>query len=311
MKEREWFKHDFEASSDTKLTTVRMKFGLRGVGAFWVLTEQIYKAGGALDLRSKGDMLAMCGFLGESDISDLLQFFLDIELFYLNESGCYTSKRVIQALEARQDKSIIYRANGSKGGAIAKQKKAIAKQTVATAKQSVAELELELDRDLDKDLEKNLATNAPASAREPVPPDMLQKPKPELIPGCDFARATQDALERFCRDHPDPAMRKHYFDQIDVWLFSQKKSVQSGCCIKRLRNWIARNQREKRDWFATNGPPRGGYSGKLSAEEQRKKNWEILEGKSHDERTGTSIFESDDGSIQILSANRGDGSTVG
>ena len=65
-------------------------------------------------------------------------------------------------------------------------------------------------------------------------------------------------------------------------------------------------------WVGLFAPdPPGRMGGKLSAEEQRKKNWEILEGKSHDERTGTSIFESDDGSIQILSANRGDGSTVG
>jgi len=47
------------------------------------------------------------------------------------------------------------------------------------------------------------------------------------------------------------------------------------------------------------GPPR-----KLTAEEQRQKNWEILEGKKNNESAGDcAIFESSDGSVQVVSGD--------
>ena len=64
-------------------------------------------------------------------------------------------------------------------------------------------------------------------------------------------------------------------------------------------------------WVGLFAPdPPGRMGGKLSAEEQRKKNWEILEGKGNESRTDNAIFESSDGGVQVFSANRGDGSVV-
>lgn len=65
-------------------------------------------------------------------------------------------------------------------------------------------------------------------------------------------------------------------------------------------------------WVGLFAPdPPGRIGGKLSAEELRKKNWEILEGKSNGSRTDDAIFESDDGGVSVFPANGGDSSVVG
>lgn len=306
MKEREWFKHDYSAASDLRIVALRSRFGMRGYGIYWALIEAMYLNGGYLALSLPFAIASFEGLLGEKNIIEVIEYAIEIGLFVRTEKGDVTSGRVQQALETRQQTSNAASTAG-KLSAASRQRSFNSRSTVVER----ASTEEKREEEIRSDLDKNLATNAPASAREAEPPESPPKPKPELIPGCDIARATPEALERFCRDHSDPEMRKHYFDQIDVWLFSQKKSVQSGCCIKRLRNWIARNQREKRDWFATNGPPRGLHSSKLSAEELRKKNWEILEGKSNGSRTDDAIFESDDGGVSVFPANGGDSSVVG
>ena len=64
-------------------------------------------------------------------------------------------------------------------------------------------------------------------------------------------------------------------------------------------------------WVGLFAPdPPGRMGGKLSAEEQRKKNWEILEGKGNESRTDDAIFESSDGGVQVFSADGGNGSVV-
>lgn len=77
--------------------------------------------------------------------------------------------------------------------------------------------------------------------------------KAELIGNSELARATPSALARFEADYPDSAMREHYYDEIDVWLQKQPVAVRSRCCVKRLRNWVRRDEKDKTGYFRLSG----------------------------------------------------------
>lgn len=39
-----WFKHDYDASSDPKLSALESKYGLAGIGLFWIVIEMLHCA---------------------------------------------------------------------------------------------------------------------------------------------------------------------------------------------------------------------------------------------------------------------------
>jgi len=305
---REWFPHDIGARNDSKILALRRKHGARGVGVYFMLLEIAYEHGGSIFARDDEEIETLEFDLREEGLRLMLETLVGIGLLEETEKGVFSSARIKEELSVRTTKT-----EARKAAAMQRWSKSDANAMQKHMQSTCNAMPLHNITLHNSTLHNNLAANAPASAREAGPPETPPKPKPDLIPGCDIARATPEALERFCRDHPDPEMRKHYLDQIDVWLGTQKKAVQLGCCIKRLRNWIARNQREKRDWFATNGPPGHTKFKQLPPPKTRlARNLEILGFRGQNGQNGdTEIFSSAFGGVASVCGGSGDSSSLG
>ncbi|MFD2890026.1 Lin1244/Lin1753 domain-containing protein [Chitinophaga cymbidii] len=100
MKERYWFKHDYNARLDPKLQRVLMKHGQAGKGVFWDLLEMLYEAEGYLSL-SDCDSYA---FNLRTDADTLLSIITDFDLFKQDDTR-FWNERILSAIETRQAKS--------------------------------------------------------------------------------------------------------------------------------------------------------------------------------------------------------------
>lgn len=94
-----YFKHDFNARSDSKISRLLMSLGWEGYGLYWAIVEKLYEAGGriendvdalAFDLRSTPDALSKI-------ISDFGLFFV--------EDGMIASKSVDRRIVEMSGKS--------------------------------------------------------------------------------------------------------------------------------------------------------------------------------------------------------------
>lgn len=51
-KDSYYFQHDFYARNDPKLVSLMARYGVKGVGIFWCIVENLYEQGGKLDMTS-------------------------------------------------------------------------------------------------------------------------------------------------------------------------------------------------------------------------------------------------------------------
>ncbi len=116
----EWFKHDSDASTDGKLSVLRMQHGSVAVDAYWYVLEQIYKyerpfsvsiAGADADGAEYSDsMRVLCGCMQVQceEMEALLRSMCELGLMGLVGGGCgleVMSRRADEALRAASAKS--------------------------------------------------------------------------------------------------------------------------------------------------------------------------------------------------------------
>ena len=100
MKDTIYFTHDCNARNDRKIVSLRMKYGVEGVGIFWCLVEMLYEEGGFLML-SECDRIA---FELQSQCDKILSVIRDFELFE-NDEKSFWSNSAIERIKIRDSKS--------------------------------------------------------------------------------------------------------------------------------------------------------------------------------------------------------------
>lgn len=115
MKDAFYFKHDYNASGDTKIVPMRMKMGAEGYGIYWMVVEKLYDARG----RLPRDYAALSWSLRvpPERIQHLVE---DYGLFY-SDRGRIACRRVDQQLA---DRSIVVE-NASRAGKISAAQRAL------------------------------------------------------------------------------------------------------------------------------------------------------------------------------------------
>ncbi|MDY6833798.1 MAG: DUF4373 domain-containing protein [Chloroflexota bacterium] len=99
MKDTFYFSHDCNARNDLKITRLRYKYGMEGVGIYWCLVEMLYEEGGYLMLSDceciANELRTQCDTLKSIIASDLFQ----------NDDEKYWSNSVLKRLEKQHEKS--------------------------------------------------------------------------------------------------------------------------------------------------------------------------------------------------------------
>lgn len=88
----DWFKHDINAHEDIKIRKLKRMHGMAAYGVYWELVELMYSKGGSLPEGSILDEIMLMG-IQEDDAQDMMESFLDLELFRCN-GGSWTSDRI-------------------------------------------------------------------------------------------------------------------------------------------------------------------------------------------------------------------------
>lgn len=96
----EYFSHDYNARTDTKLVKLFMKHNLKGIGAYWCIIEMLYEEGGYL-LLNEYDRIA---FELRTDSEFIKSIIEDFNLFKKDEDK-FWSDTAIDRLKQRAEKS--------------------------------------------------------------------------------------------------------------------------------------------------------------------------------------------------------------
>ena len=97
-----YFPHDFNARNDEKILKLYQHERLEGIGAFWLIIEMLYEAGGWLKLNYEDLCFSMR--LGKNKISLLKKVVENYELFEKKENQ-FTNSRVLRTLNYIKEKS--------------------------------------------------------------------------------------------------------------------------------------------------------------------------------------------------------------
>lgn len=98
-KETFYFSHDYNARSDLKLTCIKMKHGMAGIGIFWCLIEMLYEQDGYMPLQYDG-----IAFELRTDTNVIQSIICECGLFKYDKER-FWSESVLRRLEARNEKS--------------------------------------------------------------------------------------------------------------------------------------------------------------------------------------------------------------
>lgn len=309
---KEWFKHDFNASADLKMGLVRGKYGMRGVGIYWSLVELMYSSDGWLNLSKEIHWRGVEQFLGESSLQEVVTFFVEVELFEVKE-GKYTSLRVQQQLAERAEKSGIYRKNREQRQKKEEQTATIALQLYNNCTTKLTEREREREGELDKNLASNPLTPLQGETVESPEPKKPKKQKRELVT-CDSplpehldTAPVREALALYLESRRQNGHKP--------WTeFALKLACQEFIDPKRFASALDNSAR--RGWMKLVEPPgtsfqAGGRPARETAQERQQRQWAILDGsQQRGSESSKAVFESRDGSVQVLRGDGSDGPTV-
>lgn len=94
----EWFKHDTDAHDDIKIRKLIRMHGIQAYGLYWYLVELMYRNDGQMNRNNIEDECLLAG-MQEEDLPDLMDSFLDLELFEeISGTRTWTNRRVIAGL---------------------------------------------------------------------------------------------------------------------------------------------------------------------------------------------------------------------
>jgi hypothetical protein len=106
---KEYFSHDYNARSDTRMVKLQMKHGLAGLGAYWCIIEMLYEEGGYLPI----DEYARITFELRANYDTITSIIQDFELFK-NDGEKFWSESALKRLGKRAEISETARQNISK-----------------------------------------------------------------------------------------------------------------------------------------------------------------------------------------------------
>ena len=94
----EWFKHDVDAHDDIKIRKLIRMHGFQAYGIYWYLVELMYRNDGQMNRNNIEDECLLAG-IHEEDLPDLMDSFIDLELFEeISGTRTWTNRRVIAGL---------------------------------------------------------------------------------------------------------------------------------------------------------------------------------------------------------------------
>lgn len=87
-----WFKHDYHARHDQKLTELRQKCGYEGLGIFWCLLEIMCENASAMLLYNKCSALAYDLNIQEETLKKVIDTCIEIELFKKDDDTIFSER---------------------------------------------------------------------------------------------------------------------------------------------------------------------------------------------------------------------------
>jgi hypothetical protein len=101
----DYFSHDYNPRTDTKIRALIRKHGMRGYGLYWAIIEDLYSNGNSLEMDC--DALA---WDYREDCETVMSVVRDFDLFVIN-GDTFCSKSASRRLEEREKRSAKNRAN--------------------------------------------------------------------------------------------------------------------------------------------------------------------------------------------------------
>ena len=114
-----WFKHDYHARDDKKITRFLMKFGMEGYGIFMALLEDMAKESYTNIKRSDIDILSHNYSTPINTLEAVINYLIELGIFIENEGkDLFFNKRMVDHKQNRLEKALSKSLAGKKGAAI-------------------------------------------------------------------------------------------------------------------------------------------------------------------------------------------------
>ena len=110
----EWFKHDVNAHDDIKIRKLVRMHGMQAYGFYWYIVELLYSNGGEIQKDTVVDEGMIAG-IEEDDLVNIMDSFLELELFIEDPYERWTSDRVTAEIRSIEDHKEYMRQLGRKG----------------------------------------------------------------------------------------------------------------------------------------------------------------------------------------------------
>ena len=111
----EWFKHDTDAHDDIKIRKLIRMHGIQAYGLYWYLVELFYGNNGEMPEANVLDECMLAG-VQEDDCNDIMNSFLDLELFDKDEeTDVWFNRRVLSGISESNTRREKMRELGRKG----------------------------------------------------------------------------------------------------------------------------------------------------------------------------------------------------
>jgi len=133
-----FFKHDISAHDDLKIKKLIRMHGAAGYGAYWYLVERIYANEGLISGQDVRDELYLLGIMDDDELQNLMDSFLELDLFHQRDDGSWESHRInaeIMNMDVDHQRRV---EAGRKGGSATQAK---LKQSFSGAKASSSRLD--------------------------------------------------------------------------------------------------------------------------------------------------------------------------
>ena len=110
----EWFKHDVNAHDDIKIRKLVRMHGMQAYGFYWYIVELLYGNGGEIQKDTVVDEGMIAG-IEQDDLVNIMDSFLELELFIEDPYERWTSDRVTAEIRSIEDHKEYMRQLGRKG----------------------------------------------------------------------------------------------------------------------------------------------------------------------------------------------------
>ena len=111
-----WFKHDYDASSDPKLSALLSKYGIAGKGVFWTVIEMLHCAPGhKLPLE---EYLYVSIDEDSKSVEEIITYAINICKLFVTDGEFFWSERVFDSILELESTSLKKSEAGKKGALV-------------------------------------------------------------------------------------------------------------------------------------------------------------------------------------------------